>query len=199
MDAGPGVRVGTQTLAADSSSISGVAGRYATALFELALDAGALDAVLADFATIETLLADSADLDRLVGSPAFSRDEQSRALDAVLAKAGAHDLVRRFLGVVARNRRLFTLRSIIQGFRTLVANHRGELVARVETAAPLSGGQIDALKTALSGAVKAKVDLDIWINPALIGGLKVQVGSRLVDASLKTKLNNLKNAMKGVG
>lgn len=186
-------------MAQDRSSITGVAGRYALALFDLADEAGALDAVLTDLTQIEELLKQSADLDRLVNSPVFSRDEQARALDAVLTKAGASSLVRRFLGVVAANRRLFVLSGIIRAYKILVADKRGEMVARVETAQALSDGQIAALKNALSGAVKAKVDLDIWINPALIGGLKVQVGSRLVDATLQTKLNNLKTAMKGVG
>ncbi len=216
-------------MTADSSTISGVAGRYATALFDLARDAGAVDAVAADLTRIEAMIADSGDLARLVRSPVFSREDQGRAtrieamiadsgdlahlvrspvfsredqgraLAAVLDRAGIGDLVRRFLGVVAANRRLFSLPQTISAFRQLVAAHRGQVTARVNTATPLSDPQIAALKSALSQAAKADVDLDIWIDPALIGGVVVQLGSRLVDASVRTKLQNLKNAMKGVG
>jgi F-type H+-transporting ATPase subunit delta len=186
-------------LTADSSTISGVAGRYATALFDLAQEAGAVDAVAADLAKIEAMIAESSELAHLVRSPVFSREDQGRALAAVLDRAGIGDLVRRFLGVVAANRRLFSLPQTIRAFRQLVAAHRGQVTARVNTATPLSDPQIAALKSALSQAAKADVDLDIWVDPALIGGVVVQLGSRLVDASVRTKLQNLKNAMKGVG
>jgi F-type H+-transporting ATPase subunit delta len=188
----------TLILAAETSIVSGIAGRYATALFELAVEGKSLDAVAADLDRLEAMIGESADLRRLVKSPVFGRDEQSRAIGAVAERAGFSPLVRRFVGIVAQNRRLFVLDNMIRDFRLLLARHRGETVARVVSASPLNPTQLAALKAALKEGVGREVSIDAHIDAGLIGGLMVQVGSRLVDASLRNKLQNLKIAMKGV-
>lgn len=186
-------------MAAESSLVSGIAGRYATALFELARDARSLDTVAADLARVQQMIADSPDLARLVRSPVFGRDEQRRAMAAVLERAGIGDLVRRFVGVVADNRRLFVLVGMIGAFQTLLARHRGETLAEVATATPLADAQLAAIRSALAQALGREVSVQSRVEPELIGGLVVKVGSRLVDGSIRAKLNNLKTVMKGVG
>lgn len=185
-------------MSAESTTVSGLSGRYATALFELALEARSLDALAAELDQLARLIQDSPDLKKLVSSPLFGRDVQLKAVTAVLQAAKASDMLRRFVGLVAQNRRLFVLPKIIRDFRTLLAAHKGEVVARVTSAAALDDRQIAALKASLKDALKRDVGLDIWIDPALIGGLTVKVGSRLVDASVRSKLQSLKVAMKGV-
>ncbi len=186
-------------MAAESSIVSGIAGRYATALFDLARDTKALDQVATDLSQLQAMLAGSADLTRLIRSPMFGRADQSRAMAAVLDKAGSGELVKRFIGVVAENRRLFTLPDIIRDFRRLLARHRGETVAEISSAVALTPEQLNSLKTALVAAIGRDVTLASKVDPDLIGGLVVQVGSRMVDASIRNKLNNLQVAMKGVG
>lgn len=183
---------------AQETIVTGIAGRYATALFDLARDAGQLDAVAKDLDTLSRLLAESADLVRLVRSPVFGRDEQARAVAAVAEKAGASELVRRFLGVMAQNRRLFVLADVIAAFRKLHSHHRGEALAEVVSAVPLNDEQLAQLKSSLSSAAAGNVVIDAKVDPALIGGLVVKLGSRMIDASIRNKLNNLKTAMKGV-
>jgi F-type H+-transporting ATPase subunit delta len=174
-----------------------MAGRYATALFELARDEKSVDAVKADLESFDALLNDSEDLRRLVRSPVFGADEQSKALAAVLAKAGIKGLAANFLLLVTSNRRLFAARDMIRGFRTLVAKHKGEVTADVVAAEKLSDNHLEALKSALKSVTGGKaVDLNIKIDPAIIGGLTVKLGSRMVDSSLRTKLNSIKHAMK---
>ena len=174
-----------------------MAGRYATALFELARDEKSIDAVKADLEAFEALLNDSEDLRRLVRSPVFSADEQTKALDAVLQKAGIKGLAAKFLLLVASNRRLFAVRDMIRGFRALVAKHKGEVSAEVTVAEKLSDANLDAIKAALKAITGGKaVDLNVKIDPAIIGGLTVKLGSRMVDSSLRTKLNSIKHAMK---
>ena len=180
--------------------VSGMAGRYATALFELALEAKSVDAVRADLDRFEAMLADSADLLRLVRSPVFGTDEQGRALAAVLAKAGIGGLAANFLKLVTSNRRLFAVRDMIRGFRALVAKWKGEVSAEVTVAETLSDHHLEALKGALKSVTGGKaVDLNVNIDPAIIGGLVVKLGSRMVDSSLRTKLNAIKLAMKEAG
>lgn len=186
-------------MAAQVSIISGMAARYATALFELALEQQSVDAVKADLDRFEALLAESADLNRLVHSPVFTADEQAKALSAVLEKAGIAGLAARFLGVVAQNRRLFSVRQMVKAFRALVARHKGEVTAEVTVAEKLDDKHLDALKNALRGVTGKDVELDINIDPAIIGGLIVKLGSRMVDTSLRTKLNLIKHAMKETG
>ena len=178
--------------------VTGMAGRYATALFELALEGKALDAVKADLDRFDALLNESEDLRRLVRSPVFTSDEQVKAIGAVLAKVGVGGLAANFLKVVASNRRLFAVRGIIQDFRKLVAHHKGEVAAEVTLAAPPSEAHLAAIKDALKAVTKKDVQVDVKVDPAIIGGLVVKLGSRMVDTSLRTKLNSIKNAMKEV-
>jgi F-type H+-transporting ATPase subunit delta len=174
-----------------------MAGRYANALFELALDNKATDAVKADLDRFDTLIADNPDLTRLVRSPVFGADEQLRALAAILDKAGISGLAANFLRVIVTNRRLFAVRDMIRAYRALVAHHKGEVTAQVTVAEPLSAKNLDALKGALKSVTGGKnIDFDVKIEPAIIGGLIVKVGSRMVDSSLRTKLNAIKIAMK---
>jgi F-type H+-transporting ATPase subunit delta len=185
---------------ADSTSrISGVAQRYANALFELALEQKSLAEVEKDLARFSSLLAESSDLARLVRSPVFSAEEQTRAVAAVLDKAGIGGLVASFVKVAAGNRRLFVVPDIITGFRRLAAKHRGEVSADVTSAEPLSDKHVADLKAALKSSLGKDVALQTAVDPSLIGGLIVKVGSRMIDGSLKTKLNSLKLAMKEVG
>ncbi|HSI38993.1 MAG TPA: F0F1 ATP synthase subunit delta [Xanthobacteraceae bacterium] len=178
--------------------VSGVAGRYATALFELAREAGAIDAVKADLDRFEALVAESADLKRLVRSPVFSAEEQQRAIAAILERAGIAGLAANFIKTVAANRRLFAIESILRGFAALAAQARGEVVAEVTVAHALSDQHAATLKQALDAMTGKDVKLAVEVDPSLLGGLKVKLGSRLVDASLKTKLNSIRHAMKEV-
>jgi len=173
-----------------------MAGRYANALFELALEEKKLDAVKTDLDRFEALVNDSADLERLVRSPVFSADEQGKALAAILKKAGIGGIAANFLKLVASNRRLFAVRDIIRDFKKLLAKHKGEVTAEVTAAEKLSDTQLKALKGALKTVTGKDVDLSIRIDPAIIGGLVVKLGSRMVDSSLRTKLNSIKHAMK---
>ena len=174
-----------------------MAGRYAGALFELALEEKAVDKVKKDLEQFDAMIGDSADLKRLVRSPVFGVDEQLKALEAILAKAEISGIAANFLRVIATNRRLFALQAIIRGYRQLVAKHKGEVGAQVTVAEPLSDDNLNALKGALKSVTGGKdIDLDIKIDPAIIGGLIVKVGSRMIDSSLRTKLNAIKFAMK---
>ena len=173
-----------------------MAGRYATALFELALDDNALDAVRADLDRFDAAVAQSADLARLVRSPVFSAKEQVRALTAVLELIGLRGLSAQFLLTIASNRRLSAVRDIIRAYRQLVARHRGEVAAQVTLAQPPSERHLAALKEALDSVTGKHVQVDVKVDPAIIGGLVVKLGSRMVDSSLRTKLNALKHAMK---
>jgi len=184
-------------VAGEDHTVSGMSGRYATALFELALENKAVDAVKKDLDQFDALIADSADLNRLVRSPAFDADEQLKALSAILAKAGIGGLAANFLRVITTNRRLFAVRDMIRAYHALVAHHKGEVTAHVTVAEKLSDTHLDALKSALKSVTSGKdIDLDVKIDPAIIGGLIVKVGSRMVDSSLRTKLNSIKLAMK---
>lgn len=178
---------------------SGVAGRYAAALFDLAKDAGLLDAVQQDLSDLKRLIGESPDLAELVRSPLFSRDDQTRAIAAVLERAGANDLTKRFLAVVARNRRLFAVREMIDAYGALLADYRGEMTARVASAYPLTDEQTARLAETLSAQLQRKIQIDATVDKSLLGGLVVRVGSRMIDNSLRTKLSNLQLAMKGIG
>ena len=177
--------------------ISGMAGRYGNALFELALENKAVEAVKADLDRFDTLIADNPDLNRLVRSPVFGADEQLRALTAILDKAGIKGFAANFLRVITTNRRLFAVRDMIRAYRVLAARHKGEVTAEVTVAEPLSDKNLDALRDALKSVTGGKeIDFDVKVEPAIIGGLIVKVGSRMVDSSLRTKLNAIKIAMK---
>jgi F-type H+-transporting ATPase subunit delta len=187
-------------VAGEDSTVSGVAGRYARALFELALDAKSVDAVKADIEKFAAMMAESGDLNRLVRSPVYGAEERSRALAAVLAKAEIGGLASNFLMFVTANRRLFSIGEMIRDFRKLVARWKGEVTAEVTAAEKLSGAHLEAIKSALKSITGEKsVDLHVKIDPAIIGGLTVKLGSRMVDSSLRTKLNAIKHAMKEAG
>ena len=186
-------------MAAEDPSVSGVSGRYATALFELARDEKSIDVVKADLDRFDAMLGESADLKRLVRSPVFSANAQSKALAAVLDKAAITGIAANFLKVLTRNRRLFAISDVIRAFRALVAKFRGEATADVTVAERLSDRNLDALKTALKTVTGKDVALNVKVDPAIIGGLVVKLGSRMVDSSLRTKLNSIKHAMKEAG
>ena len=186
-------------MAAEDPSVSGVSGRYATALFELARDEKSIDAVKTDLDQFDAMLNDSADLKRLARSPVFAADTQSKALSAVLDKAGITGISANFLKVLTANRRLFAVSDVIRAFRALVARFKGEASADVTVAEPLSDKNLDALKTALKAVSGKDVTLHVKVDPSIIGGLVVKLGSRMVDSSLRTKLNSIKHAMKEAG
>jgi len=183
-------------LAGEQPIVSGMAGRYATALFELARETNAIDAVKADLERFDALVAENPDLNRLVRSPVFSAAEQLQALSAVLDRAGIGGLAAKFLKLVTMNRRLFAARDMVRGYRELVALHKGEATAEVTVAERLKDDHVAALKSALKAVSGKDVDLAIKIDPAIIGGLVVKLGSRMVDTSLRTKLNAIRHAMK---
>ncbi|HMA72023.1 MAG TPA: F0F1 ATP synthase subunit delta [Xanthobacteraceae bacterium] len=178
---------------------SGLAGRYATALFELALEADVVDPVLGDLQRFEALVAESGDLKRLVRSPVFGAEVQSKALAAVLEKAGIGGLAAQFLSVVTANRRLFAVGDIVKAYRALVARHKGEVTGYVTVAEPLSQAHREEIRSALNAVTGKDVRIDVKVDPSIIGGLVVKLGSRMVDSSLRTKLNALRQAMKEVG
>ena len=183
-----------------SSSLAGFTGRYATALYELAIDAGRVDAVAEDLKNIQEMIGRSADLERLISSPAISRDDQNKAITSILNKAGADDLVAKFTGVVASNGRLFALPQIIDRFLSDLATRRGEVSAEVVSAVTLDATmQAEVEKAVSSVAGSNKVSLSMRVDESLIGGLVVRIGSRMIDTSIKTKLNRLEMTMKGVG
>jgi F-type H+-transporting ATPase subunit delta len=185
---------------ADTTSlVSGVSERYAIALFELAEEAGSLDAAEADLKRLADLIEESSDLKRLIRSPVFSADEQYRAIAAVVDKAEIGGLVGNLIKVAAKNRRLFAVPDMITAFGRLLARHRGEVSAEVTSAEPLSDKHVADVKAALKASLGKDVALETKVDPSLIGGLIVKVGSRMIDGSLRTKLNSLKLAMKEVG
>ncbi len=181
---------------ADEPIVSGMAGRYATALFELALEENALDSVKADLENFGALLDASADLVRLVRSPVFSAEEQVRAIGVVLDKVGIGGLALKFLKLVAANRRLFAVREMIKAFRTLVSRHKGEIRAEIVVAEPIADQHLAALKDMLKAATDKDVALEVKVDRTILGGLIVKLGSRMFDASLKSKLNSIRLAMK---
>lgn len=183
-------------MAAEDPSVSGVSGRYATALFELARDEKCIDAVKADLDRFDAMLADSEDLRRLVRSPVFSADAQAKALSAVLDKAAITGISANFLKVLTANRRLFAIADVIRAFRALVARFKGEASADVTVAEPLSEKNLETLKAALKSVTGKDVTLNVQVDPSIIGGLVLKLGSRMVDSSLRTKLNSIKHAMK---
>ncbi|MEO0672517.1 MAG: F0F1 ATP synthase subunit delta [Pseudomonadota bacterium] len=174
-------------------------GRYASALFELSKEQNQLEAVEADLVSFESLIDDSDDLKRLVRSPVYSAEDQLRALSAVLDKAGLSSLAGNFLKLIARNRRLFAVEGMIKIFRDLAARDRGEVQADVTSATPLSDEQIESLKAKLKASIGQDVQLNTRVDPSVLGGLIVKVGSRMIDSSLRTKLATLKMRMKEVG
>jgi F-type H+-transporting ATPase subunit delta len=175
-----------------------IAQRYAQALFALADEGKKLDQVAGDLATLRAMLETSEDMGRVIRSPLLSRDDAAKAMAALAKKASLSELSANFLGVVARNRRLFALPGMISVYLSELSRRRGEVAAEVITAAPLSAKQEAAITAALKQAVGAKVTVSVKLDKSLIGGLIVRVGSKLIDSSIKSKLNRLQLAMKGV-
>jgi len=176
--------------------VVGMAGRYATALFELARDASQLPTVEADLNTLKAMLDHSEDLRLLVRNPVFSNEQQLKALRAIMTKAELSDLTQNFVGVVIGNRRLFALSDMIVAFKGLMSKHRGEIQASVTSAKALQNHQIEDLKAALKSAVGRDVQMTTEVDEELLGGIVVKVGSRMIDTSLATKINNIQIAMK---
>jgi F-type H+-transporting ATPase subunit delta len=183
-------------LASEATGASGLAERYAAALFELADERHALDAVAGDLRELRAMLHESGDLIRLLRSPVLSREEQGKAVGAIVERAGLSALTRDFLAVVARNRRLFAVPAMIDAYLAKLAERRGEVTAEVTVAQPLDEARTAALNEQLRRAVGARVAVEIRVDPALLGGMTVKVGSRMVDASLKSRLQRLQLAMK---
>ena len=178
--------------------VSGVAGRYASALFELARDERAVDAVAGDLDRFNALIRESPDLQRLVRSPVFTAEEQGKAVGAILDQAGISGLAGNFIRLVTTNRRLFALPDMIRAYRKLVAESKGIVRAEVRLAEPPSDRVLNDIKAALREVANAEVDVDVKVDPNLIGGMVVQMGSRMVDASLRTRLNAIRLAMREV-
>jgi F-type H+-transporting ATPase subunit delta len=182
---------------AKQANNSGLAARYATAIFELAAEEKSIDAVERDFAGLKALIAGSPDLARLVMAPVYTRDEQAKGLDAVLRAMEAAPLTVRIVLLLASKRRLFALTDIIGAFNALVAKMRGEVDAAVTSARPLGDAEVAELKRVLKAKLGRDARLEQKVDPTLLGGLVVKVGSRMIDSSLRTKLSGLRAAMRG--
>ncbi|GGB18876.1 ATP synthase subunit delta [Sphingomonas metalli] len=174
-----------------------LSGRYAVALFDLAREGKAIDTVEASLATLRDALAESADLRALTSSPVVGREAAAKAIAASAAALGLDPVTTKFLGVLAQNRRLGQLPQIIRAYRDLARRHRGEVSAEVVSAHPLSGDQVDALKQQLRTRVGREVSVDLSVDPQILGGLVVRIGSQMIDSSIRTRLNALASAMKG--
>lgn len=174
-----------------------LAGRYALALFELARDEKQIEQVSASLATLRQALDQSPELRELTTSPLVGRDEQARAIGAVVASLGLDRLTGNFVGVLAQNRRLSQLQNVIRAFNLLAASHRGEVTAEVTSARPLDDDQIAQIKQHLRTRMGRDINVDLNIDPAILGGLVVKIGSQMIDSSIRTKLNTLAHAMKG--
>ena len=182
---------------ADEAHLSGIAGRYALAVFELALEEKSVDAVGADLAALKDMLVESADLARLVRAPVFDRDQQAKGMNALLSKMGAAPLTTRFVLLLCAKRRLFLLPEAIKDYEALTARQRGEVDADVASARPLTDAQADELRRVLKARLGREPRLVSRIDPTLLGGLVVKVGSRMIDSSLRAKLNGIRAAMRG--
>mgnify|MGYP005849881469 CR=1 FL=1 len=192
-------RNGRGPVAESASESTGIAGRYATALFELAGEAGALETVERDLAAVKAALAESEDLRAVVASPLYPRDEQAAAMDKIARAMGLSDLTRNVIGVMAGKRRLFALDALCDAYAAKMSAMRGEVVAEVTSAQPLSDFQRKALAETLKTAVGRDVTLNAAVDESLIGGLVVKVGSKLIDTSIRSRLAALQNAMREVG
>src|SRR6185437_775573 len=194
----PGANEGSFTVASETAGATGLGERYANALYELADEQKILDPVAADLRALRGLVDESADLRRLIRSPVLSRAEQGKAVAALAERAGFQRLVANILGLLARNRRLFVLPEVIEAYLAELASRRGEVTAQVIAAQQLSEAQRQTLDEKLRRAVGGKVAIELRVDPSLLGGLIVKLGSRMVDASLSSKLQRLQLAMKGV-
>ena len=187
-------------MAQEETIVSGMSGRYAQALFGLAQESLSTDQVGAELKKFEALLAESADLQRLVRSPVFTAESQVKALDAIFARAGIAGIAANFIRLVASKRRLFAISDMIRDYNKLSDRAKGVTRAEVTVAEALGDAQLEQLKDALRQVSGGKsVEVAVKIDPSIIGGLIVKLGSRMVDGSLKTKLNTIRSRMKEVG
>ncbi len=186
-------------MAADGARVGGLAARYASALYDLAEEQSAIDAVANDLNALKSMLDQSVDFTRFIKSPVLSRADQSKGIAAIAAQAQFSPVVQKFLGLVASNRRLFSLPDMIRGYLEILATRRGQQTAQVTSAVALSEAQITALSNAIKSPGGKPVAISTKVDPSILGGLIVRVGSRMVDSSIKSKLQRLKLAMKGVG
>ena len=184
-------------MATENTREQGLAGRYATAVFELADETRQLPALEKDLASLKTALRASKDLNHVVRSPAYSEADQSKAMKAILAQMGAGELTTKFVMTLIAKRRLFALADIITGFENILARHRGEVQATVTSPRALNDGELAELKATLKSRLGREPRLDTKVDPSLLGGLVVKVGSRMIDSSLRTKLTGLRAAMRG--
>ncbi len=182
-----------------STITTGLAGRYAAALYQLAIESKQVDSMLRDLNLFKKLIDENEDLQKLIYSPVFGADKKSVAITQLLQKAKANELVVRFIGTIAKNGRLFAIKAIISAFNKEVETRRGKVSAEVVSAIPLDDKrQAQIHKSIMSIAGAKDVSLETRVDPSLIGGLVIRIGSRMFDTSLKTKLNRLELAMKGV-
>lgn len=197
--AASGDEIGRVDVSEPVSISTGIAARYATALFELASEAKTLDALEADLDTLGGALTEISDFAALVASPIYSRSEQAAAFDAIAAKAGLSNVTRSTLGLMASKRRLFVLPQFVAALRGLIAAAKGEVTAEVAAAKELSAAQQDALAATLKDKFGKDVKINMAVDESLIGGLVVRVGSKMIDTSIKAKLAKMQNSMKEVG
>ncbi|MEC8579307.1 MAG: F0F1 ATP synthase subunit delta [Pseudomonadota bacterium] len=184
----------------ESASISsGIADRYAAAVFDIAKEENAIGTLEANVDALAAALADSDDLRDLINSPVYSRDTQGQAITAVAKKMGLTDIVTNMLGLMASKRRLFVLPALIASLRDMISEHKGEVTADVTSAVKLTAAQSKKLAETLKAQVGKDVKINATVDEALIGGLVVKVGSKMIDTSIRSKLNSLQNAMKEVG
>lgn len=184
-------------MASEKAHETGLAGRYANAVFELAQDQNAVDRVADDFATLKKLIETVPDFAMLVRSPLLSREDQARALKPVLAKVGVSELTTKFMLLLTDKRRLYVLAGIITSYNRLVAKLKGEVEAEVTSARALSDSETTELKAVLKARLGREPRLNTKVDPALLGGLVVKVGSRMIDSSIRTKLTGIRAAMRG--
>ena len=186
-------------MASSATLTSGVAGRYATAVFEIAREAKDLDKLEADVTAFEAALDESPELRDMLASPVFSREDQANAVAAIAAKMDLGPTLGNTFGLMAQNRRLFVVPALLAQLEALIADERGEVTAEVTSAKPLNDAQTEELAKTLKASVGKDVRLEITVDESLIGGLVVKVGSRMIDTSIRSKLANLQNVMKEVG
>jgi F-type H+-transporting ATPase subunit delta len=190
---------GCASLASEATGVSGLAERYAAALFDLADERRLLDEAAANLRQLKAMMTESAELSRLIRSPILSRQEQGKAIVALAERAGFAPLVRDFLAVVARNRRLFAVPAMIDAFLEALAERRGEVTAEIVAAQSLSTTQLDQLRQQLRRSVGRQVAIDVKVDAGLVGGMIIRIGSRMVDASVRSKLQRLQMVMMGIG
>lgn len=178
---------------------TGIAGRYATAVFDLAKEGKALPALETDVDALEAALAESADLQKLISSPVYSREEQGASIAAIAKKMKLSKTTANVLALMASKRRLFVLPQLMSSLRERIATHKGEVTAEVTSAKALNKAQTESLMKAIKAQIGADVKIKSTVDESLIGGLIVKVGSKMIDTSIKSKLNALQNTMKEVG